>query len=162
MGVTEMTTTASPGAASRRTSDARRFPSGPGSRLRAGLAREHRRQPFRPGDVRDAARRALAVAESLGLSGHLARGGLDVGGAELDHVWAVVSNRVVDVTLPVLAQDFLVLLRGYVAGDVPAVELDQMATSYTLEWRVVGDVPPGCRYLGQPILGHRSRALTPR
>jgi hypothetical protein len=156
MGVTQMSTT------SPRRSGPRRFPLEPGSRLRAGLAREHRRQPFRPGDVRDAARRALAVAESLGLSGHLARGGLDVGGAELDHVWAVVSDRVVDVTLPVLAQDFLVLLRGYVAGDVPAAVLDDVATAYTLEWRVVGDVPTGCRYLGAPILCHRSRALVPR
>lgn len=149
-------------ATSTRRADVRRFPSEPGSRLRAGLAREHRRDPFRPGDVRDAARRALAVAESLGLPGHLARGGLDVGGAELDHVWAVVSDRVVDVTLPVLARDFLVLLRGFVAGDVPAAELDEVATSYTLEWRVVGEVPAGCRYLGAPILAHRARARVPR
>ena len=95
----------------------RRLPSSASARLRAGLAREHRRRPFGPDDVRGAARRALAVAEEVGLRGHIARGGLDLGGAELDHVWAVVEAHVVDVTLPVLSRDFVGLLRGYVAGD---------------------------------------------
>lgn len=129
------------------------------SRLRAGLAREHARQPFRPAAVRDAAGRTLTVAEGLGLHAYLVRGGLDVGGAELDHVWAVVESRVVDVTLPVLAQDFVTVLRAFVAGDVLEEEIDDAAAPYSLEWRVVGDVPSGCRYLGRPILSHRTRAL---
>ncbi len=136
----------------------RRLPSAAAARLRADLVREHRRHPFGPDDVRDAARRALAVAEDLGLHGHIARGGLDLGGAELDHVWAVVDAHVVDVTLPVLAQDFVTVLRGYVAGDVPRDELTTAAAAWTLEWRVVGDVPAGCRYYGDPILSHRDRA----
>lgn len=136
----------------------RRLPTADAARLRASLVREHRRRPFGPDDVREAARRALAVAEDLGLRGHIARGGLDLGGAELDHVWAVVDAHVVDVTLPVLARDFVTLLRGYVAGDVARDELAAAAAAWTLEWRVVGDVPAGCRYLGGPILSHRDRA----
>lgn len=135
-----------------------RLPAAAAARLRAGLAREHRRRPFGPHDVRDAARRALAVAEDLGLDGHIARGGLDLGGAELDHLWAVVDAHVVDVTLPVLSRDFVALLRAYVAGDVEATDLELAAAEWALEWRVVGDVPVGCRYLGRPILAHRSRA----
>lgn len=137
----------------------RRLPSSASARLRAGLAREHRRRPFGPDDVRGAARRALAVAEEVGLRGHIARGGLDLGGAELDHVWAVVEAHVVDVTLPVLSRDFVGLLRGYVAGDVELPEIESAASRLELEWRVVGDVPVGCRYLGRPILSHRGRAV---
>lgn len=136
----------------------RRLPTAAAARLRAGLVREHRRRPFGPDDVREAARRALSVAEDLGLHGHIARGGLDLGGAELDHVWAVVEAHVVDVTLPVLARDFVTVLRRYVAGDVPRDELTAAAAVWTLEWRVVGDVPAGCRYYGDPILSHRDRA----
>lgn len=136
----------------------RRLPTAAAARLRHELAREHRRRPFGPQDVRDAARRVLALAERLGLSGHIARGGLDLGGAELDHVWTVVDAHVVDVTLPVLSQDFVALLRGYVAGDVDVDQLEQAAAAWTLEWRVVGDVPAGCRYVGRPILSHRTRA----
>ena len=136
----------------------RRLPAATAARLRAGLAREHRRRPFGPHDVRDAARRVLAVAEDVGLDGHIARGGLDLGGAELDHVWAVVDAHVVDVSLPVLARDFVVVLRGYVAGDVEPHEIEEAAAAWALEWRVVGEVPVGCRYLGSPILSHRRRA----
>lgn len=138
----------------------RRLPAASAAQLRAGLLREHRRRPFGPEDVREAAHRALAVAEDLGLAGHIARGGLDLGGAELDHVWAVVDAHVVDVTLPVLARDFIGVLRGYVAGDVPRADLAAAAAAWTLEWRVVGDVPAGCRYLGGPILSHRDRAAS--
>ena len=135
----------------------RRLPSATAARLRAGLVREHRRRPVGPADVRDAARRVLVVAEQVGLQGPVARGGLDVGGAELDHVWAVVDAHVVDVSLPVLARDFVVVLRGYVAGDVESREIEEAAAAWALEWRVVGEVPVGCRYLGRPILSHRGR-----
>lgn len=137
----------------------RRLPTAAAARLRAGLAREHHRRPFGPQDVRDAARRVLALAEELGLSGHIARGGLDVGGAELDHLWAVVDAHVVDVAMPVLSRDFVGLLRGYVAGDVEAHELEEAASAWALEWRVVGEVPVGCRYVGRPILSHRTPTL---
>ena len=135
----------------------RRLPAATEARLRAGLAREHRRRPFGPADVRESARRALAVAEAAGLHGHIARGGLDVGGAELDHVWAVVEAHVVDVSLPVVSRQFVAVLRGYVAGDVETREMEDAAAAWALEWRVVGDVPVGCRYLGRPILSHRTR-----
>jgi hypothetical protein len=136
----------------------RRLPAADAARLRARLSREHHRRPFGPHDVRDGARRVLALAEDLGLQGHIARGGLDVGGAELDHVWAVVDAHVVDVAMPLLARDFVAVLRRYVAGDVGAGDLERAAAAWALEWRVVGDVPAGCRYLGRPILSHRGRA----
>lgn len=136
----------------------RRLPVAAAARLRAGLDREHRRRPFGPQDVREAARRVLALAEDLGLPGHIARGGLDMGGAELDHVWAVVDAHVVDIALPVLSVDFVGVLRGFVAGDVDAGDLEAAAAEWALEWRVVGEVPVGCRYLGRPILSHRGRS----
>lgn len=139
----------------------RRLPAAQAARLRAGLDREHRRRPFGLDDVRGAARRVLVVADALGLRGHIARGGLDLGGAELDHLWVVVDAHVVDVTLPVQARPFVVLLRGYVAGDVERDVLDEAAATWaTLEWRVVGDVPAGCAYRGRPILSHRGRAVS--
>lgn len=142
---------------SRRTGPGRRFPARDGARLRAALVAEHRRAPFSPADVRGSAHRALAVAEDLGMPGHVARGGLGVGWAELDHVWAVVDGRVVDVSLPVVAVEFRRVLRAYVAGDVEAADITRMADEYPLEWRVIGDVPGGCRYRGQPVLAHRTR-----
>ena len=38
-------------------------------------------------------------------------------------------------------------------------EIESAASGLELEWRVVGDVPVGCRYLGRPILSHRGRAV---
>jgi hypothetical protein len=119
------------------------------------LASEHADRPFLPSEPREAARRVLEVAGSLGLSVHVARGGLDVGGAELDHLWAVVDDRVVDVSLPLGARPFRQVLRAYVAGDLSASRLVAAAADWTLEWRVIGEVPPGCRYRGAPVLAHR-------
>lgn len=138
----------------------RRFPADAGARLRAALAAEHRRHPFSPDDPRDAARRVLGAAEELGLHGHIERGGVDVGGAELDHLWTVVERRIVDVVLPLRAERFVSLVRGYVAGDIDPMTLTDAAADYAIEWRVIGDVPTGCRYLGAPILTHRAAALS--
>ena len=133
------------------------FPPRTASRLRALLARAHADQPFGPRDVRDAARRAADLARELALDAVVVRGGLDVGGAELDHVWTVVEGRVVDVSLPVVSGSFVAALRAYVAGDLDGVELDRLAHGYTLEWRVLGTFPDGVRYVGLPVFGERSR-----
>ena len=64
--------------------------------------------------------------------------------------------------LPVVAVEFRRILRAYVAGDVEAVDITRMADEYPLEWRVIGDVPGGCRYRGQPVLAHRTRGARVR
>lgn len=131
----------------------RRFDERSGSRLVSGLAHEHARRPFRPRDVREAARRVVQVARELELEAHVVRGGLDLGGAELDHVWAVVDDRVVDVALPVNSDVFVHALRAFVAGDLEEVELDRVAHGYAFSWRVVGEYPERIRYLGLPVFG---------
>lgn len=132
------------------------FPAPVAARLRARLARAHADSPFGPRDVREAARRTAEVARELMLDAVVVRGGLDVGGAELDHVWTVVEGRVVDVSLPVIAEAFVDRLRSYVAGDVDAVELDRVAHGYTLDWRVVGAFPGSLRYVGLPVFAERT------
>lgn len=132
------------------------FPPATASRLRALLARAHADRPFGPRDVREAARRTADVARGLTLDAVVVRGGLDVGGAELDHVWTVVEGRVVDVSLPVASEAFVAALRAYVAGDLDGDELDRMAHGYTLEWRVLGSFPAGVRYVGLPVFGERA------
>ena len=64
------------------------------SGLRGALAMEHARHPFSPRDVRDAARRVGGLCRSLEFEPVTMRGGLDVGGAELDHVWTLVDGEV--------------------------------------------------------------------
>ncbi len=131
----------------------RRFDGAGGPQLRSGLAHEHARQPFAPRDVRDAARRVVAVARALEFDAQVVRGGLDLGGAELDHVWAVVDERVVDVALPVNSQVFVDALRAFVAGDLEEDDLDRVAHGYAFDCRVVGEYPDRVRYLGLPVFG---------
>lgn len=133
----------------------RRLPAAAEPRLRAALAREHGRAPFGPRDVRDAARRVAAVAIGCGFRSEIARGGLDVGGAELDHLWALVDGVVVDVTLPLWSDRFTATLRAYIAGDVSDEALDRGVHGYPLRWRVVGEFPGGVRYVGSPVWSGR-------
>lgn len=132
-----------------------RFEAAIGDRLRSGLVREHDRAPFRTCDVRDAARRVVDVAMDLGLDAQVVRGGLDLHGAELDHVWAIVGDRVVDVALPMNAAPFVAALRAFVAGDLAEHELEEAAHSHAFSSRVVGEYPSACRYLGLPVFGSR-------
>lgn len=131
-------------------------PTGP--RLRSALAREHAREPFTPRDARSAVARVKEEADRLGAEVDVVRGGVDVGGAELDHVWAVVAGHVVDVTLPLRSDVFADVLRAYVAGDVDEDELDLAAHGYTFEWRVMGEFPAHLRYVGLPVWGQREGA----
>lgn len=134
------------------------FPPPLAGRLRSALAGEHARRPFRPHEVRDAAHRVADVAGQLDLPVVLVRGGLDVGGAELDHLWAVVDGRVIDVVLPVRSASFRGILRAYVAGDLDADDLDHAAHGYAIGWRVLGSFPRSCRYVGTPVFGSSSDA----
>lgn len=132
---------------------AQRLPAPQGPTLRSVLAREHARQPFTPADVRDAARRVAELAAAQGLEAVVVRGGLDLGGAELDHVWVAVEERVVDVALPVRSEAFRRLLRAFVWGEVAAEELDHVAHGYRFDWRVVGEFPELVDYVGRPVWG---------
>ncbi len=127
-------------------------------RLRGVLATEHARTPFSQSDVRASAHRVLRLAEKLTLEAILVRGGLDIGGAEVDHLWAVVDGRVVDVGFPLHSEAFVEVLRAYVAGDVDDEGLEFAAHAYSLEWRVVGEFPERFRYVGTPVWsGRRAR-----
>lgn len=105
-----------------------------------------------------AAATVATVATDLGMRAVVVRGGVDVGGAELDHVWAVVEDRVVDVALPLRSEAFVRSLRAYIAGDLDADALDHLAHGYAMDWRVVGEYPPRHRYVGLPVWSERSRS----
>jgi len=129
------------------------FPAPAGPRLVEALRSVHRAEPFGPGDVRETARRVVDVAVALGFEPVIVRGGVDVGGAELDHVFVVVEERVVDVALPLHAAGFVAAVRAWVAGDIDASQLTAEAARYGLDDRVVGEYPAGLRYRGAPLWG---------
>jgi hypothetical protein len=131
----------------------RPFPPPLGPRLRGSIAAAHAEQPFAPSDARAAAHRVRRIAEALGLEATLYRGGLDVGGAELDHVWTVVEDRVVDPAVPLFSGPFVECVRAFVAGYVELEDLERCAHPYSIRWRVVGAFPAGCRYTGRPLWG---------
>jgi hypothetical protein len=138
--------------------DVRRLPPRPfaaplGPLLRSSLAEAHADQPFAPTDPRLAARRVVEIADRLGVEAILYRGGLDVGGAEVDHVWAVVAERVAVPAFPLFAPAFVASVRAFVAGDLDAADLERCAHPYSVRWRVVGAFPEPCRYVGRPLWG---------
>lgn len=134
----------------------RDFPAPVGSRLRAVLALAHAEQPFSPSCPREAAYRISELADRVGLSAVVYRGGLDVGSAELDHVWTVIDGRVVDPAVPLYSRAFVGALRAYVAGDLDEAALERAAHPYSLEYRVVGSYPDDARYVGAPVWGSGS------
>jgi hypothetical protein len=119
------------------------------------LARAHARDLFRPTEPRQAARRVVELGDRLGLDGRVFRGVVDLGHAEIDHVWAVIDGRVVDPALPLFAPGFVDRLRAYVAGDIDARALERAAHPYSVRWRVVGAYPREHRYLGRPVWSGR-------
>ncbi|MBW3561450.1 MAG: hypothetical protein KY437_03040 [Actinobacteria bacterium] len=119
------------------------------------MAAAHARDPFQPSMSREVAHRVAHVASELGLEPTLFRGGVDVGGAEIDHVWVVVDERVVDLALPLFAERFLEVVRAYVAGDIDSDVLERAAHPYSVRWRVLGAFPEDCRYVGAPVWSQR-------
>lgn len=117
------------------------------------LRAAHEAEPFVPTDARGAARRVVAAVADVGLEAHVRRGSLDLGGAELDHVFVVVDDRVVDVALPVNDASFLTVVRAWVAGDEEADRLDALAERLDLRSRVLGLYPRSLRYRGAPLWG---------
>lgn len=124
--------------------------------VRERLELEHRRRPFVASDARDAAHRARRVLDGLPVSAVTFRGGLQLRGAEVEHVWLALDGGddepwVLDVAFPLFAADFMALLPRYVAGDVERDELDSVSRAATLDQRVLGRLPPLVRYCGEPV-----------
>jgi hypothetical protein len=127
------------------------FPAPLGPRLAAAVAAAHADEPFRPTAPRDAARRLVRVVERFGLTAVVYRGGVDVGAAEIDHIWVVADERVIDAAFPLHAPSFVDCIRAFVAGDVDENTLERTAHPYSVAWRVIGSFPDPCRYVGEPV-----------
>lgn len=138
----------------------RSFPSGTvpepyGRMLRRRLHDAHAEEPFSPLRPRVAARRVGALADEIGLSAHLYRGGLELTGTEVDHVWLAVGDVVIDLAFPLFEPKFRALLPRFVAGEIEAVELEHVAARADVDARVIGVLPPRVRYVGRRVWSAR-------
>ena len=138
--------------------DSRPLPPEDDRRLRRRLAAEHRRTPFSSTDARATVRRVVSLGQEVGLPARVYRGGLDLGGSEVDHVWASVGGVVVDAAYPVHDTAFVDTLRRFVAGDADPEDLARAAERCALTDRVVGIFPARLGYLGAPVWAERRRA----
>ncbi len=141
--------------------ESRRLPPRVADPLRARLRTAHRTAPFSAADPREAVRRAATVAAELGLTGTVYRGGLDLRGSEVDHVWLDVDGHVVDVAFPLFVAEFVAVLRDFVAGHVAAGDLAAVAALAGVEARVLGEFPPPLRYRGCPVWSARRQQERP-
>lgn len=142
--------------------------------VRTQLRRAHAARPFSPLDAREAARRAAQICDVVGLRATVYRGGLDLLGVEVDHVWLAVAPTadpadpaedgpvgrdapasVVDAAFPLFSAPFVWALRGFVAGDGDAAGLVAAAVDAGVEDRVLGVIPVPARYLGRPVWSAR-------
>lgn len=119
--------------------------------LQARLVDEHARQPFPAADPRDCVRRVRAIVSDIGVSATVYRGGLDLRGSEVDHLWLDVSGRVVDVAFPLFVEQFVAVLRDYVAGHAEAADVGRAADRAGVESRVLGRFPESLAYRGSPV-----------
>lgn len=126
-------------------------------RLRALLDDAHAREPFSPTRPRAAARRVGALAAGVGLSARLYRGGVELTGAEVDHVWLAVDDVVIDLAFPLFSPAFVGLLPRFVAGEIDADELEDAAAGAGIDERILGLLPPRVHYVGAPVWAQRAR-----
>ena len=134
----------------------RDLPQPGGGALRTLLARAHEVEPFSPVRPRAGARRVGALATGVGLAARLYRGGVELNGVEIDHVWLGVDDIVIDVAFPLFTADFRSLLPRFVAGEIEAEDLEMAAALCGIEHRVLGVLPPRTRYVGQPVWAERN------
>lgn len=123
--------------------------------LRVRLRMAHAGEPFSSVDPRGTVRRVADIAAGLGLSTTMCRGGVDLRGIEVDHVWLDVDGRVIDAAFPLYRKDFVSVLRRFVAGDVTAETLQRCAAHADVDERVLGLFPAPIRYLGAPVWSDR-------
>lgn len=146
----------------------RELPQPGGHALRTLLTRAHELEPFSPVRPRATARRVGALATGVGLAARLYRGGVELNGVEVDHVWLGVDDIVIDVAFPLFMPEFRSLLPRFVAGEVEPEDLETAAAKSGIEHRVLGLLPPKTRYVGQPVwaerdaVGHAVRSQDPR
>lgn len=136
----------------------RDLPQPGGHTLRTLLARAHELEPFSPVRPRATARRVGALATGVGLSARLYRGGVELNGVEVDHVWLGVDDIVIDVAFPLFMPDFRSLLPRFVAGEIEPEDLESTAALSGIEHRVLGLLPPLTNYVGQPVWAEREAA----
>lgn len=122
--------------------------------LRRRLEAAHRDEPLAV-DARRTVRRVATLAADLGLPVTIYRGGLDLHGSEVDHVWLDVDGRVIDAAFPLFLDCFVEVLRRFVAGDADADEVAAAAVGASVEQRVIGLFPTRTAYIGQPIWSQR-------
>lgn len=123
--------------------------------LHARLRAAHRAQPFSALDPRQTVRRVTRILDEMGVEATVYRGGLDLRGSEVDHIWLDVDGRVVDVAFPLFVADFVDVLRRYVAGDADPDDIAVTAADAGVDERVVGLFPAPLRYLGRPVWSAR-------
>lgn len=133
----------------------RDLPQPGGHALRTLLLRAHELEPFSPIRPRATARRVGALATGVGLIARLYRGGVELDGVEVDHVWLGVDDIVIDVAFPLFKHDFRSLLPRFVAGEIEPEDLETAAARSGIEDRVLGVLPPLTRYVGQPVWAER-------
>lgn len=126
-------------------------------RLREALTAGHRREPFSPGDTRDAVRRVVELGAGLDAAARVFRGGLDLRGHEVDHVWVSFDGVVVDAAYPLHDPTFVDTLRRFVAGELEAGALDKAADGSDMTDRILGVFPEPVRYIGSPVWSDRHR-----
>lgn len=129
--------------------------------LREGVRSAHEQEPFSPSDPRRAAGRVVALLDSLGLPTTVFRGGLDLSGVEVDHIWVALAHddraphAVLDIAFPLFDRPFVDTLRRFVAGDARSEDLETAAQGTDIDARVLGAFPERMRYVGRPVWRHR-------
>ncbi|MBA2576360.1 MAG: hypothetical protein H0V05_06905 [Euzebyaceae bacterium] len=126
--------------------------------LRDRLETAHRDEPFSAIDARATVRRVAGLVAGLGAATTVYRGGLDLRGIEVDHLWLALEGRVLDAAFPLFVDEFVLALRGFVSGDVAAEELGAAADQAGMAHRVLGRFPAPVRYLGMPVWAARHGA----
>lgn len=129
----------------------RDLPQPGGHALRELLRQAHEHEPFSPVRPRITARRVGALAAGVGLGARLYRGGVELDGAEVDHVWLAVDDVVIDLAFPLFLPQFRSLLPRFVAGDIEPEQLESAAALAGIDERVLGRLPPSTRYVGHPV-----------
>lgn len=118
----------------------------------------HAQEPFSPVQTRRTVARVVELLEGLPLRATVCRGGLDLRGAEVDHVWVALGHdgeekpvSVLDVAFPLFDEAFVEILRRFVAGDARTDELDEAGRAAGVDAWVMGEFPPRMRYVGRPV-----------
>jgi hypothetical protein len=128
--------------------------------VRARLEAAHAAAPFTPVDPRSTVRRVVDALADLPLDLTVYRGGVDLRGSEVDHVWLAVSaatgRYVVDAAFPLFVDAFVDTLRRFVAGDASTSDLAATAATTGVDDRILGLFPRPIAYRGAPIWAERS------